>query len=130
MGIEEIRDQLSPDPASSATNQPKKPPQAPPLITIPYRTTLAFVLDGLGLPQAEYSGKIYDDDKVCVTILFHTSVTGVGDKDSRMIIQGLHSMDEAMSEHTAAMEAIRYLEYAVMTEVGRLQLQPKEEIES
>jgi hypothetical protein len=93
-------------------------PQAtPPMVKIPYKMMLDVLLESLALPPAEYRSKQCGGARVCVTVFFHTPASNVGDNSSRMAIPGVQSVKYAMSEDTAAMEAIGYIKCILKTEI-------------
>lgn len=89
----------------------------PLMIKIPYRMMLDVLLETLELPAAEYRSKACDGGRVRVTVFFHTLTSYVEDHGSRMAIPGVQCIDHAMSEDTAAMEAIGYIKCMVKTEL-------------
>ncbi|KAM3191089.1 hypothetical protein ACQJBY_068806 [Aegilops geniculata] len=89
----------------------------PAMVKIPYRMMLDVLLETLGLPPAEYRTRVYDGSRVCVTVLFHTPTSYVGNDRNRMVIPGVQSVDHSMSEDSAAMEAIGYIKCTVKTEI-------------
>ncbi|XP_044347293.1 formin-like protein [Triticum aestivum] len=89
----------------------------PAMVKIPYRMMLDVLLETLGLPPAEYRTRVYDGSRVCVTILFHTPTSYVGNDRNRMAIPEVQFVDHSMSEDSAAMEAIGYIKCTVKTEI-------------
>ncbi|XBH87830.1 hypothetical protein VPH35_075215 [Triticum aestivum] len=87
------------------------------MVKIPYMMMLDVLLETLGLPPAEYRTRVYDGSMVCVTVLFHTPTSYVGNDRYRMVIPGVQSVDHSMSEDSAAMEAIGYIKCTVKTEI-------------
>lgn len=86
------------------------------MVKIPYRMMLDVLLETLGLPPAEYRTKVSDGSRVCVTIFFHTPASYVRGNSDCMAIPGVQSINHAMSEDIAAMEAIGYIKCIVKTE--------------
>lgn len=87
------------------------------MVKIPYRMMLDVLLETVQLPAAEYRSKVCDGNRVCVTAFSVRPHQYVEDHGSRMAIPGVWCVNHAMSEDTAAMEAIGYIKCMAKTEI-------------
>ena len=90
------------------------------VLMIPGKLILDSILDQLGLPAAVYRRRVYKDYKTCVTVIFQPSRLSFQASSLPMAICGVRSMDVAVGEHTAAIEAIRYINNSSNTAVKDL----------
>lgn len=84
---------------------------------IPYAIILNIMLEALGLPLPHYEEKVHPNEKVCVPVTFNTSLLLFEGALVPKSIYGIISVDADEAEHSAAIEAIRYVEDSCDTKI-------------
>ena len=93
------------------------------------RGILDDLLKQLEFPMARYERTVYDDNKICMTVIFQASKWSCNGSPVPMRISGVRSLDGNLAEHTAAVAAIRYLEGATNTVVKDLNYNRLEKVQ-
>ena len=86
-------------------------------------------LKHLEFPMAQYERTVYDDNKICMTVIFQASKWSCNGSPVLMRISGVRSLDDSLAEHTVAVAAIRYLEGATNTVVKDLSYNRLKEVQ-
>ena len=98
-------------------------------MTVQGRGILDDLLKQLEFPMAQYERAVYDDGKVCITVIFQASKWSCNGSPVPMRISGVRSLNGNLAEHTAAVAAIRYLENATNTVVKDLSYNRLKEVQ-
>uniref|UniRef100_A0ACD5THP9 Uncharacterized protein n=1 Tax=Avena sativa TaxID=4498 RepID=A0ACD5THP9_AVESA len=79
-------------------------------ITVRGRLIFDDILEQLGLPMAQYEQRTHQSGKISITVIFQLPIVPCHSSPHTARIDGIESFDVALAEHTAAVEAIRYMQ--------------------